>query len=338
MVPPEDGNGGRATLRDVAARAGVSVITASRALSGKRRVRRDLVERVRSAAAVVGYQPNHAARSLRTSRTMDLGLVFTSLDTPAALDLIDGLGAGAHEGGYNLLVTSSRGDPERHRDALRHMLQRRVDGLLISRPQGIGEELAEFERQGTPVLALIAKGEGADHLPLVNVDLVPAFNDAFRCLLRYGHRAIALLTEGYGLGPPRPRELRDGALMRVEHLEGNASPADIAVALRAQREADPPATALICDQRFMPAVIEVLRSWELEFPRHISLASYLDSRWLDELMTPPLAAVHIDVAELGVAAARMMTDWLGGQPPPDLTRLPIARWIERPSVGPAPTH
>ncbi|MCK9485683.1 MAG: LacI family transcriptional regulator [Dehalococcoidia bacterium] len=332
-----DGATGGATLREVAEAAGVSVSTASRALNGQRRVRRDLVERVRAAAMQVGYQPNLAARSLRTSRTMDLGLAFGRLDTPAALDLIDGLGQGTHEGGYHLLVTSARGDATRHRDALRHLLHRRVDGLLVSRPDGIGTEIADFGRQGIPVLAMISAGEGAEDLPLVNVDLRPAFADAFQSLARHGHRAIALLTEGYGLRPPRSRRLPDGTVVRVSRLAGTASAAEVVEALRVQREADPPATALICDQRFMPTVVDVLRSWDLEFPRDVSLASYLDSRWMDELMTPPLAAIHIDVAELGVVAARMMIAWLGGEEPPPLTRLPLSRWIERPSVGAVPT-
>lgn len=339
MATLTDSGTGGATLRDVAEAAGVSVSTASRALNGQRRVGRELVERVRAAADAVGYQPNLAARSLRTSRTMDLGLAFSRLDTPAALDLIDGLGAGAHEGGYNLLVTSARGDAARYRDALRHLLHRRVDGLLVSRPAGIGEEIAAFERQGIPVLALVSSGEGAEHLPLVNVDILPAFKDAYRSLARHGHQAVALLTEGYGLRPPRPGRLRDGTVVRVSRLASTASREEIVEALRAQREADPPATAIICDQRFIPTVIDVLRSWDTSFPRDISLASYLDSRWLDELVTPPLAAIHIDVAELGVAAARMMTAWLAdGEEPPHRTHLPLSRWIERPSVGPVPAR
>ncbi len=330
-----DSQGG-ATLRDVAEHAGVSVSTASRALNGQRRVRRDLVERVRAAAVEVGYQPNLAARSLRTSRTMDLGLAFSRLDTPAALDLIDGLGAGADEGGYNLLVTSARGNQRRYRDALRHLLQRRVDGLLVSRPEGISEEIAAFQRQGIPVLALISAGNDLQHLPLVNVDLGPPFRDAFRSLTGYGHRAITLLTSGYGLRPPESQVLKNGTVVRVAAIADNASTEEVEAALRAEREADPPTTAVISDQRFMPALVQVLRTWDLEFPRDISLAIYLDSLWTDVLVTPPLASIHVDVAELGAAAARMMAAWLAGDAPPHRTRLPLARWIERPSVGPAP--
>ncbi|MEX1022436.1 MAG: LacI family DNA-binding transcriptional regulator [Dehalococcoidia bacterium] len=350
MVKPASGRGVRdprdagATLRDVAERAGVSVSTASRALHGQRRVRGELVARVRAAAVEVGYQPNLAARFLRTSRTMDLGLAFRRMDTPAALDLIDGIGAGAHEGGYNLMVTSSRGDRDRYREAIQHLLQRRVDGLLMSSPAGVAEELAAFRRQGVPVLALITRGPGAEDLPLVNADVAPAFNAAFRRLHDLGHRAITVLTAGWGEmpegGPPHQpppgRVHPNRALVRTRWVASTATPDEIVAALRAEREADPPSTAFICDQRFMPAVLDVLRSWDMKFPEDVSLASYLDSRWLDEVMNPPLAAIHVDVVELGVAAARMMTKWLAGEPPPPLTQLGLARWIERPSVGPVP--
>ena len=66
-------------LRQVAQRSGVSVSTASRALSGSSRVSEETVAKVRAAAAELGYRPNASARALRTARSAFIGLVVTNL-------------------------------------------------------------------------------------------------------------------------------------------------------------------------------------------------------------------------------------------------------------------
>lgn len=91
------------TLLDVANEAGVSVSTASRALTGARRVRGDLERRVQEAVESLGYRPNEAARGLRMARTMTLGVLFHRLSSPVSLDMIDGMGAAAHEARYSSL-------------------------------------------------------------------------------------------------------------------------------------------------------------------------------------------------------------------------------------------
>src|SRR5579862_3617099 len=92
LTGPGDAVAGRVvTLRDVARRAGVDVSTASRALTGSRNVTAPLATRVRGAAAALGYSPNHAARSLRLSHSMTLGVVFGRFQNPLLLELIEGL-------------------------------------------------------------------------------------------------------------------------------------------------------------------------------------------------------------------------------------------------------
>src|SRR5665647_860685 len=85
------GNGAlMATIRDVAAAAGVSATTASRALSGNGRVSRATIVRVGIAVNALDYQPNEIARSLLSKRTMSLGLVVPAITNPFFPELVAG--------------------------------------------------------------------------------------------------------------------------------------------------------------------------------------------------------------------------------------------------------
>src|SRR5690606_29970061 len=117
------------TLKDVARHAGVSISTASRALTGQRNVQSDLVARVWAAAEELGYRPNVAARGLRLARTMTIGAVFNRLESPVALEVFDGLGEAAHKHGYSVLVANAGGSAEEYQVVLQRLFDQRVDAL-----------------------------------------------------------------------------------------------------------------------------------------------------------------------------------------------------------------
>ena len=140
----------RVTLHHVAARAGVSIATVSRALNGLP-VAPENQQRVEQAAAELGYVPNEAARSLRSDRTLTLGLIFFQLGPNRGVDLLDELGATVEQGGYSLLISTARGDPNNYSVLMRRFLERRVDGLFCSAPArrpGPGAALPGRQRAG----------------------------------------------------------------------------------------------------------------------------------------------------------------------------------------------
>ena len=101
------------TLSSVAAAAGVSTSTASRALSGHPSVLPSTRARVQAAAAALGYQLNRTASALRTRRTGLLGLVLNNLRTATFHTIAETLQARAARHGYQVLVCTTGGDPER---------------------------------------------------------------------------------------------------------------------------------------------------------------------------------------------------------------------------------
>ena len=332
------------TLRDVAAEAGVSVSTASRALTGRRRVRTDVATRVQETAERLGYRPNEAARSLRMSRSLTFGAVFPSLETPVSLDLIDGLVAGSHDGGYSLLITSARSQPELYRLHVQRFFERRTDALLLVSPDGNQGDLSALRQAGIPVLALVSRGAGSLDLPLVTVDERPAVRDAVERLIELGHRSIGLLVRELGVVGPRRQAAQEVAERHAATIVaagyGEAESQDeLRAALERLRSGPTPATALLAPYRLLPRILSALRALDLQMPDDLSLITFTDSRWTEGIAWPPVAAIHTDTFEMGSTAARMLVDIVENErePHPEhVTALDLAMWVERPSVGPAP--
>ena len=119
------------TIRDVAAAAGVSIGTASKALNGQGRLRPETRRRVIEAAGQLGFAPNVLAQGLLGGRTYTVGLITTDsfgrFSIPVMLGAEDALGAGQ----ISVFMCDTRDDPDRERHYLDRLVSRRVDGLIV---------------------------------------------------------------------------------------------------------------------------------------------------------------------------------------------------------------
>src|ERR1700749_5280931 len=122
----------RATIRDVAADAGVSIGTASKALNGQGRLRPETRERVAEAARRLGFAPNPLAQALLAGPTYTVGVIptdsFGRFSIPVMLGAEDALGAGQ----ISVFMCDTRDDPDREKQYLDMLLSRRVDGLIVA--------------------------------------------------------------------------------------------------------------------------------------------------------------------------------------------------------------
>ncbi|MEQ7873001.1 LacI family DNA-binding transcriptional regulator [Sphingomonas sp. ASV193] len=124
----------QATIRDVAARAKVSVASVSRALNGHENVHPETRQRVMAAVEALHYVPNAAARSLSTALTHSIGVVVPDLHGEFFSELIRGMDEAAGEAGYLLLLSTMHADPALAGQAINAM-RGRVDGLILMAPQ-----------------------------------------------------------------------------------------------------------------------------------------------------------------------------------------------------------
>ena len=155
----------RVTIRDVAAEAGVSIGTASKALNGQGKLRAETRERVAEAAQRLGFAPNTLAQALLAGRSFTVGLITTDsfgrFSIPVMLGAEDALGTGQ----VSVFMCDTRDDPDREQRYVEMLAARRVDGLIVT------------GRRVEPRRPVVA-GHG---IPVVYAMTQPAGEDGPRC-------------------------------------------------------------------------------------------------------------------------------------------------------------
>jgi LacI family transcriptional regulator len=322
----------RSTLHDVAAHAGVSIATASRALNGLL-VSQQSLERVKRAAAELGYVANDAARSLRNDRTMALGLIFFELSSWKGLELLDALSAEVDQAGYSVLISTARGDPGAYDLLMRRFLERRVDGLFcVIPPEGL-ETPERFISAQVPLLTITRRAKAFAGQPLVMPSLHEAFAASHERLYNEGHRKIAFIEE-----------IERPSAIQTPRLDSSPSPFEIEMVPQ-----PPPGGMQQLIQDLMarpdrPTLIgggeaqanhayAAAKSLGLKVPGDLSIIAFCnasDPRHPDT----PLTSLMIDPGAVGRAAGSTMLNWLNGAHPPKDIRVEIAHWVWRETTGP----
>jgi DNA-binding LacI/PurR family transcriptional regulator len=177
------------TIKDVARVAGVSASTVTRALTMPELVNPSTRERVRQAAAHLGYQPNRAARGLITGRTGNLGLLVPDLGNPLFPSLIKGVQARAHEADYAVFLADTDEDPAAEIGLVRK-LAKQVDGLVLCSPRMSDEELRTLIGD-TPLVLIYRR---IARVPSVTAEFLDGMRQAISHLVALGHRRIAYVA------------------------------------------------------------------------------------------------------------------------------------------------
>jgi LacI family transcriptional regulator len=315
-------NGHVVTLADVAAKAGVSASTASRALNG----RGELSDRTRAAVAdaarVLQFQPSQLARSLRTSTTHTVGFVVPDVSSPFYAAALKGAQTTLHDAGYRTLLMDCEQSAEREIEALQTLLAHRVDGLLVS-TVGLGRERFEEVTGGrVPCVffdsSIVGSGEGS-----VILDNHAGIELLVDHLVDHGHRRIGLLagspseTSGF-----ERRAAFETAMARHAPNVTIAGVAGREWSLREGRQAtlallklDEPPTALVASSvELALGGMLACRELGVRIPDDLALAAF-DDAYFAELLDPPLTAVAYQPREVGEAAASLLVEAMGEDEP-----------------------
>lgn len=188
--PPPGGGRRSASMKDVAARAGVSVKTVSNVINGAP-VGAATRERVQHAIVELGYRPNITARNLRRGRTGILALAVSEVDVPYFAELARLIVDTAEEHGYTILIDQTGGDPKREQYVIDGMGARLVDGIVFS-PVAM-DRLDIARRADTTPLVLLGERVSAGPADHVAIDNVAAARTATAHLAGLGRRRIAAI-------------------------------------------------------------------------------------------------------------------------------------------------
>lgn len=182
-----------ASIKDVAAEAGVSVATVSRVLNDHPSVSDDARTRVLAAVEALDYRPNAVARSLRTDQTRTLGLVISDVLNPYFTELARSVEEEARALGYSVIIGNADERPELQDHHVRTLLDRRIDGLLVSPTDGGSPGMLDAARAGTPMVFVDRWIPGLD-VPVVRADGRAAIRDLVAHLHGLGHRRLAIIA------------------------------------------------------------------------------------------------------------------------------------------------
>src|SRR5512140_88870 len=141
-------------MKDIAQDLGVSVVTLSTLLRNHSDISRETRERVLARMKELDYRPNLAARSLVTGRTYLVGLVVPSLLHPFFADIARSLSEVLRQHGYYLIISSSEEEPELEEQEIDHLLERRLDTLIVASCRQNVDLFHRIEKQGTPYVLI----------------------------------------------------------------------------------------------------------------------------------------------------------------------------------------
>ena len=329
-----------ATIRDVAERAGVSVASVSRVLTGAGPVTDTTRRKVMQAVEALQYVPHSGARSLSTSKTQTIGVILPDLYGEFFSELIRGMDLAARALGYHLIVSSSHDDAEEASAAIRSM-RGRVDGLIVLSPHLDAANLANSLAGRLPIL-LMNGGAGAGR-PSIVVDNHGGAVQAVEHLVATGRRRIAHIS-----GPTGNLEAETRLAGYLEAMAKAGLPTTVvegaftqASGHRAGAElaagTDRPDAIFAGNDMMAVGAMLALQEAGLNVPEDVAVVGF-DDVPIAALMRPGLTTLGIQIAETGRSALERLVRLINaaGEAVAD-TACEVVRpkLVVRPSSNPA---
>lgn len=327
------------TIRDVAARAGVSVATVSRVLSDHPSTSPASRAKVLAAATELGFRPNAQARSLRKTRTNTIGVLVSDVRNPFFAEIAHTVAQTAIASDIATLLCNADESTEQQDHCLDLLVSQRVDGMIVT-PQGDGSgSLREVLTLGLPVVFVDRTIDGVD-VPSVTSDNRTGITEAVAHLADLGHRRI-----GYVAGPQETstgRERLASYRQAVADLGLDGDPeliyqgdfqaaSGVAGAKALLDLADPPTAMLAADSLMTFGVLRECQERGVRIGADLSVIGYDDIDTFG-MVHPPLTVIAHDPARMGALAVAMIRDLLAGE---QVTSAVLATsLVQRASTGP----
>lgn len=323
-------------MRDVADLAGVGTMTVSRVLNGTAHVSEETSRRVYQAIKQLHYKPNQAARTLRGSRSLSIGVLVPYLYDPFFATCAHAINEMAQSHAYSVILSTTNENAAVEIEAVRQMVQRRVDGLIVIPADGSGSNLSAPEFRNLPIVTLDRPIPGS-RFDTVQAENRQAGEMAVDHLISHGHRRIAFLALGRQLFTMKTRHQGYEAAMRKAGLEAQAYfdcrtqeiVTDLLRSLWSQR--DRPSALCTSNGLTTRYALQALKDLGLAVPRDMAIIGFDDVE-LAELMRPPLTVVRQPVVELGRMAAALLFQRLlatGTPEPQKKVILPVELVLRR---------
>jgi LacI family transcriptional regulator len=320
MAIVESGSG-RATIREIAELAGVSIATVSRVVNGRGDVAPETRELVQRVVRERGYLANRSARGLSQGRTGLIGATVPMLHPLYFSHLLSGAAEALYEQDMRLVLCPTMHEHDREVTLLERLMHGTTDGAVIILPEESSDELEQLLNHGYRFVVLDPLVPLNARIPAVSAANAAGATQAMQHLLGLGHRRIAALTgprdgkatvdrrRGYyaalaeaGIAPDRELELEgDFRIPSGEELTG-----------RLLDLPEPPTAIFAFNDNMAIGALQAARARGLRVPEDLSIVGFDDLEEA-EIVTPPLTTVRQPLAEMGRIAVSILLRLLEGQ-------------------------
>lgn len=310
------------TIKDIARRTGVSHSTVSRALRGDPLISEETAERIRLAAREMAYLPSAAARSLKTNRSLVLGVIVSSIDDPFFSEILFGIEEVAQQAGYRLFIAASQHDAAREQKIVQALMEHRADGVIICSSSFSADQGRQLSENGFPVVVVNHQGAENFNYSIFHDD-IDGSRQITRHLIDLGHRKIAYL--GNSLSGRTTLDRLTGFKMEltaaniltpdglIHHVPGGTPNLGLQSVAHFLRLPHRP-TALVCFNDMLAiGVLMGCRQAGIDVPEALSVTGF-DNITFSAFTHPPLTTFDQPKQSIGAEAARLLLDLLATEP------------------------
>jgi DNA-binding LacI/PurR family transcriptional regulator len=311
-------------LKDIANRAGVSVMTVSKVMRNAPDISASTKTRVKSLAVQMGYVPDSTAQSLRTRTSRFLGVVISSITNPSFARVLLAIEERAHELGFDIILAQTLNKEEREEASIQRLMARRVDGIFISPVYRLKPDAPIYQALQARKIPVVILGQVAPFCrQFVNVesdDILGSYA-ATQHLLQLGHRNIAYFAGPHGAPWAQERfegyrrALREGGLEVDDRLifqAGNSIEDGAKAALQFMNEATNATAIQAVNDLVAIGCANAFLNQGIKIPQDLSVVGF-GNILTSEYFRVPLTTIRQPKFRLGSTAMDSMVKLLRGE-------------------------
>ncbi len=296
------------TIKLIAKESGYSINTVSRALRGAKYVSKEAREKILAVAERLNYHKDLTALSLKTKKNKTIGIIVFDSSNPFYADVFCGVEDEARKNDYETILSNTYRDPERERQIIKRMLERRVEGIIITSTQKNWEYLKKVQQSGTRIIVI---GSSCPGLISIRPDDQKGTKLSTEYLVSRGCKKIIMLNATKNKISAKLREEGYKSVLKKYGLDGKVFYLEegfenVYNSFKEIVKSGAHFDGIVCyNDIFAYAVLKVLKENGINVGKNVFVTGF-DDIVFSTIIDPPLTTVRVDRYKLGVFAFKML--------------------------------
>ncbi len=332
----------KASIKDIASKVGVSIALVSYVLNGlekEKRVGPELAKKIRQAAKELNYKPNQIARSLRKGSTNTIGLIVADISNHFFGLLARVIEDEAARLGYTVIFGSSDENYSKSAVLIETLLNRQVDGLIISPSERSARQIKSLMQQNIPVVLIDRYLPGISTSRIV-IDNYRATYNATKCFISKGHKKIALIAYRSSLVHMQERvrgyveAMKDHGIIyevMVKEIRYSHTKSDVRKVMDELLKEKMVDALLFATNTLAISGLYFIQKYKIQVPRDLAIISF-DKHEAFDFFSPKLTYIQQPIEAMGKESVRVLLEQINGSA--ETVHIELKhRLIERESTG-----